>query len=40
MKNLINEMKVVLESIGNRADHIEARNLEMIQVKKERTKVF
>ena len=40
-------MKNALESIGNRADYmeeriskLEGRNLEMIQVEEERTKIF
>lgn len=43
MKNSIREIKNLLEIIGNRADHlkeriseVKVRNLEMIQVEKER----
>ena len=47
MKNSANEMKNVLETYENRANHMEEgiseledRNLEMIQVEEERTKIF
>ena len=47
LKNLINESNNEIVSIGNRADYmeeriskLEGRNLEMIQVEEERTKIF